>query len=153
MWLTGGNAGIATLRFDFTGLGDSEGEFSDTSFRDNVQDVLAAGRAVLGEIPRPVPLLMVGHSLGGTACLAASRQAEGEVGQWLRGVATINAPSSLERFRKLLGLSQEQLQKLHTHGQVEFQAGPRTVLLKVRVYVCLPATSRTLVATSHALSP
>jgi len=78
--------GLAVLRFDFTGLGHSEGEFANTHFSSNIGDLLGAvawlranGRA---------PVLMVGHSLGGAAVLAAAH-AVPEV----RAVATIGAPS------------------------------------------------------------
>ena len=62
--------GIATLRFDFTGLGASEGEFANTGFSSNVEDLLAAAR-FMRESGRPVSIL-IGHSLGGTAVLAAA---------------------------------------------------------------------------------
>jgi len=77
--------GIATLRFDFTGLGESEGEFSDTTFAHNVSDIVAAADA-LREAYR-APTLLVGHSLGGSAALAAASQIPEAV-----GVATIGAP-------------------------------------------------------------
>ena len=57
--------GIAVLRFDFTGLGQSEGDFSESSFSANVDDLLAAAEWVANE-HQPVEIL-VGHSLGGTA--------------------------------------------------------------------------------------
>jgi len=62
--------GIAVLRFDFTGLGASEGDFADTGFSSNVADLVAASdwlRANHG-----APAILVGHSLGGTAVLAAA---------------------------------------------------------------------------------
>src|SRR5260370_8527664 len=64
--------GIAVLRFDFTGLGDSEGEFSDTNFSSNVEDLVAAAEYLRQE--RRAPALLIGHSLGGTAMLAAARE-------------------------------------------------------------------------------
>jgi uncharacterized OsmC-like protein/alpha/beta superfamily hydrolase len=76
--------GIATLRFDFTGLGESEGEFSD-AFASDVNDVVAAADA-LRERYR-APALLVGHSRGGTAMLAAAARVPEAV-----GVATIGAP-------------------------------------------------------------
>jgi uncharacterized OsmC-like protein/alpha-beta hydrolase superfamily lysophospholipase len=62
--------GIATLRFDFTGLGASEGEFANTGFSSNIADLVAAAR-FMRESGRPVSIL-IGHSLGGTAVLAAA---------------------------------------------------------------------------------
>ncbi len=78
-------AGIAVLRFDFTGLGESEGEFSETSFGSDVDDLLAAAKA-LGEKDM-APTLMIGHSLGGTAVLKAAAELES-----VRAVATLGAP-------------------------------------------------------------
>src|ERR1041385_4012166 len=63
-------AGIAVLRFDFTGLGGSEGEFANTSFSSNVADLVAAANWLRRE--RMAPSILVGHSLGGTAVLAAA---------------------------------------------------------------------------------
>ncbi len=77
--------GIATLRFDFTGLGQSEGEFEDTSFARDVDDVVAAADALRER--HHAPTLLVGHSRGGTAALAAAARIPEAV-----GVATIGAP-------------------------------------------------------------
>lgn len=78
--------GYAVLRFDFTGLGESAGDFADTTFTSNVEDLVAAA-AWLGRT-EGAPALLVGHSLGGPAViLAAHRLAE------VRAVATIGAPS------------------------------------------------------------
>ena len=63
------DAGIAVLRFDFTGLGQSEGAFEDTSFSSNVADLLAA--AAWLEKEHRAPEILFGHSLGGTAVLQA----------------------------------------------------------------------------------
>lgn len=78
--------GIAVLRFDFTGLGQSEGAFEDTHFSSNVDDLVAATDALRarGHAPR----LLVGHSLGGAAVLRAAHRVEG-----VRAVATIGAPA------------------------------------------------------------
>jgi putative redox protein len=77
--------GIAVLRFDFTGLGHSEGEFQNTSFTSNVDDLLAAADAL--EARGMAPALLIGHSLGGAAILkAAGRVASA------RAVVTIGAP-------------------------------------------------------------
>ena len=77
--------GIAVLRFDFTGLGHSQGEFANTSFTSNVGDLLAAAKA-LSDRGMP-PSMLIGHSLGGAAVLKAAPQIEG-----LRAVVTIAAP-------------------------------------------------------------
>jgi putative redox protein len=96
-------AGIATLRFDFTGLGQSEGEFADTHFSSNVEDLVDAA-AFLREEYR-APELLVGHSLGGTACLAAALQV-GEV----RAVATIGSPADAEHVLKLIDADVETIE-------------------------------------------
>jgi uncharacterized OsmC-like protein/alpha-beta hydrolase superfamily lysophospholipase len=77
--------GIGILRFDFAGLGESEGPFAETSFASNVEDIIAACSA-MAEHGWPVSLL-IGHSLGGAAVLAAAGQCS-----TVRAVATINAP-------------------------------------------------------------
>lgn len=79
-------AGIAVLRFDFTGLGHSEGEFANTNFSSNVEDLVAAADHM--RETRSAPDLLIGHSLGGAAVLAAARHID-EV----RAVATIGAPA------------------------------------------------------------
>ena len=77
--------GIGVLRFDFAGIGESDGEFHETSFASNIEDIAAACSA-MAESGRPVSLL-VGHSLGGAAVLAAAGQCK-----TVRAVATINSP-------------------------------------------------------------
>lgn len=78
--------GIAVLRFDFTGLGHSGGEFANTNFSSNVQDLHAAVRA-LAQRGLP-PQLLIGHSLGGAAVLKAAADVPG-----LRAVVTVGAPA------------------------------------------------------------
>lgn len=78
--------GIAVLRFDFTGLGESTGEFARAGFASSVEDLLAAA-AFLGKELAP-PSLLIGHSLGGAAALVAA----GRIGS-LKAVATLGAPS------------------------------------------------------------
>jgi putative redox protein len=80
------DAGIAVLRFDFTGLGGSEGDFANTSFSSNVADLVAAA-TWLRQQHRP-PAILVGHSLGGAAVLSAAASIPEAV-----AVATINAPA------------------------------------------------------------
>lgn len=81
--------GVAVLRFDFTGLGSSEGEFANTSFVSNVADLIAAANDMRqrGE----APMLLIGHSLGGAAVLAAA----GDIPE-VEGVVTIGAPADAE---------------------------------------------------------
>lgn len=83
--------GCGVLRFDFTGLGDSAGDFSATTFSSNVADVLAAARWLAAG--HDAPALLVGHSMGGAAVLAAA----GEIAS-VRVVATIAAPAEPVRL-------------------------------------------------------
>jgi alpha/beta superfamily hydrolase len=78
--------GVATLRFDFTGLGSSEGEFANTDFSSNVQDLVLAADWLRSN--HQAPAILIGHSLGGTAVLAAA----GEIPE-AKAVATIGAPA------------------------------------------------------------
>src|SRR3979411_3282497 len=78
--------GIAVLRFDFTGLGSSDGEFANTTFSSNVADLVAAANELRGT--RRAPAILIGHSLGDTAVLAAAADVPEA-----RAVATIAAPS------------------------------------------------------------
>lgn len=78
--------GYATLRLDFTGLGGSEGEFSQTGFSSNIADVLAAINYLREHYQ--VPSLLIGHSLGGTAILEAAIHTDE-----IKAVATIASPS------------------------------------------------------------
>lgn len=88
--------GFAVLRFDFTGLGGSDGDFANSGFAGNVEDIAAAARHLRG-IGLP-PALLVGHSLGGTAVLAAA-----ELLPEVRAVATIGAPFSPAHLWEGLG--------------------------------------------------
>lgn len=107
--------GIAVLRFDFTGLGHSEGEFENTHFSSNVDDILLAAQA-LSDRDMP-PSLLIGHSLGGAAILkAASRLPD------TKGVVTIGAPADpahvIETFR-------EALPRIRAEGSAEVRLGGR----------------------------
>ena len=88
------DAGLATLRFDFTGLGGSEGEFANTDFSSNVADVVAAARWLESE--HRAPALLVGHSFGGAAVLVAAAQMPS-----VTAVVTINAPSDPAHLQTL----------------------------------------------------
>ena len=86
---------IAVLRFDFTGLGDSEGDFADTNFTSNVSDLLEVARYLEEEFE--APKLLIGHSLGGSAALQAAQHLPSVV-----GVVTIAAPSETSHLSRLL---------------------------------------------------
>jgi len=101
--------GIAVLRFDFTGLGASEGEFANTTFSSNVDDLVAAADHLRATLMAPA--ILIGHSLGGAAVLAAAhRIAEA------RAVVTIAAPSDPAH---VLGLFGERVAELDNKDEVE----------------------------------
>lgn len=95
--------GLAVLRYDFTGLGESEGDFSRTNFTTNCQDIQAAARFLEDEFS--APKLLIGHSLGGTASAITANTIES-----VRAVATIAAPSSTRRLARFLADSNPQIQ-------------------------------------------
>lgn len=96
--------GFLVLRFDFTGLGESGGDFADTHFSANVNDLLDAARYL--EREWRAPELLVGHSLGGTAALAAAPRIAS-----VRAVATIGSPAEAEHVLHLLGDSVEAIEE------------------------------------------
>jgi uncharacterized OsmC-like protein/alpha-beta hydrolase superfamily lysophospholipase len=107
--------GIAVLRFDFTGLGGSEGEFANTTFSSNVDDLVAAADHLREKLAAPA--ILIGHSLGGAAVLAAAhRIAEA------RAVVTINAPSDPAHVAGLLG---GDVDKIRAQGEVEVKLAGR----------------------------
>ena len=115
--------GIAVLRFDFTGLGGSEGEFANTHFSSNVDDLVAAAdhlRKMYG-----APAILIGHSLGGCAVLAAShRIAEA------RAVVTIAAPYDPAH---VVGLFKQHVDKIKEQGEVECAIGRAAVHDQARI--------------------
>jgi putative redox protein len=96
--------GIAVLRFDFTGLGHSEGEFANTNFTSNIEDLVAAARSLRED--REAPTLMIGHSLGGAAVLAAAHRLDG-----IKAVATIGAPADPAHVAHLFKDSREEIER------------------------------------------
>ncbi len=107
---------IAVLRFDFTGLGDSEGEFANTNFSSNVEDLLAA--AAYLEEHHEAPKLLVGHSLGGAAVLLASLKIES-----VQAVATLAAPARPDHLQRLFTQDRETIRQ---EGKAEINLGGRT---------------------------
>jgi putative redox protein len=101
--------GIAVLRFDFTGLGASEGDFANTTFSSNVQDLVAAANHLRDMYQAPA--ILIGHSLGGAAVLAAARHIPEA-----RAVATIGAPADPAHVTGLFG---EHVADIHRQGEVE----------------------------------
>jgi len=107
--------GIAVMRFDFTGLGHSDGEFANTNFSSNVGDLVAAAGWLRRE--RSAPALLIGHSLGGAAVLAAAASVP-EV----RAVATIGAPSDPSH---VTGLFREHVPEIEARGEALVQLAGR----------------------------
>src|SRR5437763_16929533 len=107
--------GIAVLRFDFTGLGSSEGEFANTTFSSNIDDLMAAADQL--RKVRRAPAILIGHSLGGAAVLAAA-SAVPEA----RAVVTIGAPSDPAH---VTGLFKDRLEEIGAQGEVAVQLAGR----------------------------
>jgi uncharacterized OsmC-like protein/alpha-beta hydrolase superfamily lysophospholipase len=108
--------GIAVLRFDFTGLGASEGEFANTTFSSNIDDLVAAADHLRHTLAAPA--ILIGHSLGGAAVLAAAhRIAEA------RAVVTIGAPCDPAHVAGLLG---DRLADVGPDGKIQVTLAGRT---------------------------
>lgn len=112
--------GIAVLRFDFTGLGASEGEFANTNFSSNVEDLIAAANHL--RQASHAPSLLIGHSLGGTAVLAAASDIPEA-----RAVVTIGAPSDPTH---IVGLFGDRVEQIATSGEADVQLAGRWFRIK-----------------------
>jgi len=107
--------GIAVLRFDFTGLGSSEGDFANTTFSSNVADLVRAADHL--RETRKAPAILIGHSLGGAAILAAASQIPDA-----KAVVTIAAPSDPAH---VTGLFADRVADIRTQGKVEVSLAGR----------------------------
>jgi putative redox protein len=112
--------GIAVLRFDFTGLGNSDGDFSNTNFSSNVQDLIAAAKKL--ETDYQAPQLIIGHSLGGAAVLTAAQQLDS-----IKAVVTIAAPATAHHVEHLFRAESE---KIHAEGEAVVDIGGREFRIK-----------------------
>ncbi len=112
--------GIATLRFDFTGLGSSEGDFANATFSSNVADLVRAADHL--RATRQAPAILIGHSLGGAAILAAA----GNVPE-AKAVVTIAAPSDPGH---VTGLFREHIDNIRAQGQAEVSLAGRPFTIK-----------------------
>lgn len=108
--------GIAVLRFDFTGLGNSKGDFSNTNFSSNLQDLLAAAHYL--EQYYAAPTLLIGHSLGGSAALAVAQDLA-----TVKAVVTIGAPATAAHVKHLFADSVHELMDKQT---VQVELGGRS---------------------------
>jgi alpha/beta superfamily hydrolase len=112
--------GVAVLRFDFTGLGASEGEFANTNFSSNVGDLVAAADYLRQH--QRAPALLIGHSLGGAAVLAAAAHVPEA-----RAVVTIAAPSDPSH---VVGLFRDHVAQIEADGEAEVMLAGRTFRIK-----------------------
>src|SRR6266850_4508610 len=112
--------GIAVLRFDFTGLGSSEGDFANSTFSSNVADLVRAADHL--RQTRQAPAILIGHSLGGAAILAAAGQIPDA-----KAVVTIAAPSDPVHVTHLFG---DRIEDIRKHGEVEVQLAGRPFHIK-----------------------
>ncbi|MBL1259675.1 MAG: OsmC family protein [Thiotrichaceae bacterium] len=111
---------IAVLRFDFTGLGESEGDFAESNFSSNVEDLLCAARYLEDE--HQAVGILIGHSLGGTAALAAASQIPS-----VKGVVTIGSP--FEPHHVLHHFKKEQAE-IEANGEAEVVVGGQRYRMK-----------------------
>lgn len=107
--------GFAVLRFDFTGLGDSEGEFANTHFSSNVADLIRAADHLRAD--HRAPALLIGHSLGGAAVLAAAERIPEA-----RAVVTIAAPSDPAH---VVGLFKDHVETIRAEGEADVSLAGR----------------------------
>jgi putative redox protein len=112
--------GIAVLRFDFTGLGSSEGDFANSTFSSNVADLVLAADHLRNT--RKAPAILIGHSLGGAAILAAAERIPDA-----KAVATIAAPSDPVHVTHLF---KDRIEDIRKHGEVEVQLAGRPFNIK-----------------------
>ena len=112
--------GIAVLRFDFTGLGSSEGEFANTHFSSNVDDLVAAADHLRKAYAAPA--ILIGHSLGGAAVIAAAEKIPDA-----RAVVTIAAPFDPAH---VVGLFKEHVEAIRAKGELEVALAGRPFRIK-----------------------
>lgn len=112
---------IGVLRFDFAGLGAGGGDFADSTFATDVDDLIAAGRA-MAEAGH-APSLLIGHSLGGGAALSAAADMAS-----IRAVATIGAPSAVKHVLKQFDPGS--LERIERDGEAELMRGGRPFTIR-----------------------
>ena len=123
---------VAVLRFDFTGLGLSEGDFANTNFSSNLDDLRSAVAALTAQgYP---PSMLIGHSLGGAASLFLA----GELDQ-IGAVASIGSPSEPAEVLNLLG--KHTIDEVRSQGHAEVRMGAHSFQVKDQFLQDLSATS------------
>lgn len=114
------NQGFGVLRFDFTGLGESDGDFADTNFSGNVEDLVAAASFLEKEFA--APSLIIGHSLGGAASIFAAHEIPS-----IQAVVTVGAPSNPVHVKHLL---QSGIEEIEASGKAVVQLAGRDFTIK-----------------------
>lgn len=123
--------GLASLRFDFTGIGESEGDFAETDFSSNVGDLIKAAEFL--EQNYAAPKILIGHSLGGAAVIQAARHVPSCV-----GVVTIAAPADPDHLAHILSDKQAEARR---QGAVEVVIGGQAFTLTKEFFDDLEATN------------
>jgi len=121
---------IAVLRFDFTGLGESEGDFADTNFSSNVDDLVEAADYLADH--HEAPRILIGHSLGGAAVLQAAHRVESS-----EAVATIGAPYDPEHVTQHLD---DSLEEIKSSGEARISLAGRAFTIRKQFLEDLAAT-------------
>jgi len=124
--------GFAVLRFDFTGLGESQGEFSDTNFTTNTTDLIAAYNFLAENYKAPT--LVIGHSLGGAAVLSAASSFTA-----CKGIVTIGSPYNPEHLKKLFKTKSDIIE---SEGEATVDIGGRAFNIKRQLIEDLEASSK-----------
>lgn len=114
------NVGIALFRFDYTGLGESEGDFTNTNFSSNIKDLIAAADFMRENFQ--APQILVGHSLGGTAAIAAA-----EFIPETKAVATIGSPCDTAHVQHNF---KNHIDEIKTKGEAEVILGGKKFNIK-----------------------
>ncbi len=114
------NLGFAVFRFDFTGIGNSEGDFANTNFSSNVEDLVAAADFLKDHYQGPS--VLIGHSLGGAAVLKAASQIPDA-----KAVVTIAAPADASHIKNLF---QCELDSIEQDGEAEVKLAGRPFKIK-----------------------
>lgn len=112
--------GFGIMRFDFTGLGESEGDFSDTNFSSNVKDILGAANYL--RTHHHAPCVLIGHSFGGTAAIMAAKEI-----QEAKAIATIGSPCDTHHIIHQFG---GQLEEIELEGEAQVMLAGRPFVIK-----------------------
>lgn len=123
--------GIATFRFDFTGLGQSSGDFSDTNFSSNIEDLVAAAEYMNDEYESPS--ILIGHSLGGAAVLQAAHRIDS-----VKAVSVIGAPADPAHVKENFSLKIDEIEE---KGSAEVSLAGRPFTIKKQFLDDLEETS------------